>query len=359
MTRTVLPLSDVITLQRGFDLPTSSRKKGQYPVVASTGITTVHSEAKVKGPGVVIGRSGSIGGGQYVKDDFWPLNTTLWVKDFKGNNERFIYYLLKSIDFSSFNAGAAVPTLNRNHLSALKVRIPSRDEQNMIADILGSIDEKIALNRKMNETLEQMSQALFKKYFITNPEANKWDRNSLDEIADFLNGLAMQKYPKVKDEPTLPVIKIREMTSGITQNTDIANANIPDKYIIHNGDLLFSWSGTLLVNFWSGGDGALNQHLFKVTSGKYPEWLYYFWTKYHLDDFVRTAKSKATTMGHIQRKHLNDAKVLVPDKSSMDTIGQQIQPLLDQQKNNALQIQSLIALRDSLLPRLISGIIQI
>lgn len=173
MTRIVLPLSDVITFQRGFDLPSSSRKKGQYPVVASTGITTTHSEAKAKGPGVVIGRSGSIGGGQYIENDYWPLNTTLWVKDFKGNNERFIYYLLKSIDFSSFNAGAAVPTLNRNHLSALKVRIPSRDEQIMIADVLGSIDEKIELNRKMKETLEQMGQALFNIYFITNPEAKK------------------------------------------------------------------------------------------------------------------------------------------------------------------------------------------
>ena len=218
MTQTV-SLSDAITLQRGFDLPTSQRKPGRYPVVTSTGMATTHDEFKVEGPGVVIGRSGSIGGGQYITGDFWPLNTTLWVKDFKANNEKFIYYLLKSLDFSSFNAGAAVPTLNRNHLSALKVTIPDRITQDKIANILGTLDEKIELNRQMNETLEQMGQALFRHYFIDNPEAENWEEGSLDQIASFLNGLAMQKFPKVEDEATLPVIKIREMSSGITDNT--------------------------------------------------------------------------------------------------------------------------------------------
>lgn len=354
MTR-IIRLSDAITLQRGFDLPTSQRRPGTYPVIASTGTTTTHNEAKVKGPGVVIGRSGSIGGGQYIDSDFWPLNTTLWVKDFKGNDEKFIYYLLKSIDFSGFNAGAAVPTLNRNHLSALMVRLPDLETQKKIADILGTIDEKIELNQRMNETLEQMGQALFRHYFIDNSEAEKWEEKSLDQIADFLNGLAMQKYPKVDGKPTLPVVKIREMSAGITANTDIASANIPSQYVVHNGDLLFSWSGTLLVKFWAEGEGALNQHLFKVTSDEYPEWLYYYWTKHYLDDFIQTAKSKATTIGHIQRGHLKSAKVRVPDGIMMQKIGKQIQPLIDECKTNSEQIQTLTTLRDTLLPRLISG----
>lgn len=348
-------LSDAITLQRGFDLPTSQRTPGRYPVVTSSGMATTHRDFKVKGPGVVIGRSGSIGGGQYITNDFWPLNTTLWVKDFKGNNEKFIYYLLKSLDFSSFNAGAAVPTLNRNHLSALKVIIPERNIQDKIASILGTIDEKIELNRQMSETLEQMGQALFRHYFIDNPEAEKWEEKSLDSIANFLNGLAMQKYPKVDGEATLPVIKIREMTSGITDNTDIASADIPEKYIVHNGDLLFSWSGTLLLKFWSEGEGALNQHLFKVDSENYPEWLYYHWTKHHLDEFIRIAKSKATTMGHIQRKHLSQAKVKIPNGNLLEKIGNEMQPLIDQQNENSQQIQTLTSLRDTLLPKLISG----
>lgn len=353
----IVSLSDAITLQRGFDLPTSRRIQGKYPVVASTGTTTTHDKFKVKGPGVVIGRSGSIGGGQYVESDFWPLNTTLWVKDFKGNDEKFIYYTLKSLDFSSFNVGAAVPTLNRNHLSALKVRIPDVDKQKKIANILGSLDEKIELNRRMNKTLEQLGQALFRHYFVDNPEAKSWDKKPLDEIANFLNGLAMQKYPKINGQPTLPVIKIREMSSGITDSTDIASANIPEEYIVHDGDLLFSWSGTLMVRFWSGGDGALNQHLFKVTSDKYPEWLYYYWTKYHLDQFISIAKSKATTMGHIQRKHLKQAEVIMPP--NIEEMTSEFTPIIDQIKTNLFETNSLVNIRDALLPKLISGEIEI
>lgn len=160
------PLSDLITLQRGFDLPSTKREFGKIPVVASTGIVGFHNEVKVKAPGVVIGRSGSIGGGQYITSDFWPLNTTLWVKDFKGHHQRYIYYLLKNIDFSVFNVGSGVPTLNRNHLSSVLVLdIPFEKEKN-IADLVGSLDDKIELNRQMNTTLESMAQALFKSWFV-------------------------------------------------------------------------------------------------------------------------------------------------------------------------------------------------
>lgn len=161
-----VPLNEYITLQRGFDLPIHDRINGTVPVVASTGIVGFHDEAKVVGPGVVIGRSGSIGGGQFIKEDFWPLNTTLWVKDFKGHNPRFIYYLLKNIDFSSLNVGSGVPTLNRNHFTSIEVINFDEDEEIIIAGILGNIDDKIDLNRQINQTLEQIAQAIFKSWFV-------------------------------------------------------------------------------------------------------------------------------------------------------------------------------------------------
>jgi type I restriction enzyme S subunit len=162
-----ITLGDVLTLQRGFDLPESERRPGAYPVIASTGPVGTHDEAMVKGPGVVIGRSGSLGGGQFIACDFWPLNTTLWVKDFKGNDPRFCYYLLKSLDLGQFNAGSGVPTLNRNHIHPLPVTIPkSSAEQRAIAHILGTLDDKIELNRRMSETLEAMARALFKAWFV-------------------------------------------------------------------------------------------------------------------------------------------------------------------------------------------------
>ena len=161
-----IPLNEFITLQRGFDLPSSKRISGNVPVVASTGIAGYHNEIKVKAPGVVIGRSGSIGGGQYIEKDFFPLNTTLYVKDFKGHYPRFIYYLLKSIDFTSFNVGTGVPTLNRNHLSSILISDLGIDKEKEIANILGSLDQKIHLNTQINQTLEQIAQALFKSWFV-------------------------------------------------------------------------------------------------------------------------------------------------------------------------------------------------
>ena len=161
-----IPLNEFITLQRGFDLPSNKRISGSVPVVASTGIAGYHNEIKVKAPGVVIGRSGSIGGGQYIEKDFFPLNTTLYVKDFKGHYPRFIYYLLKSIDFTSFNVGTGVPTLNRNHLSSILISDLGIDKEKEIANILGSLDKKIQLNPQINQTLEQIAQALFKSWFV-------------------------------------------------------------------------------------------------------------------------------------------------------------------------------------------------
>ena len=161
-----IPLNEFITLQRGFDLPSNKRISGSVPVVASTGIAGYHNEIKVKAPGVVIGRSGSIGGGQYIEKDFFPLNTTLYVKDFKGHYPRFIYYLLKSIDFTSFNVGTGVPTLNRNHLSSILISDLGIDKEKEIANILGSLDQKIQLNTQINQTLEQIAQALFKSWFV-------------------------------------------------------------------------------------------------------------------------------------------------------------------------------------------------
>ncbi len=282
----------------------------------------------------------------------------LSIKDPDIVDKNYLYYYLKNFNFGSLSSTSSIATaVNSKTVKNMSVNLPPLDQQKKIANILGSLDEKIELNCRMNETLEQLGQTLFRHYFVDNPEAKSWDKKPLDEIANFLNGLAMQKYPKINGQPTLPVIKIREMSSGITNSTDIASANIPEEYIVHNGDLLFSWSGTLMVKFWSGGDGALNQHLFKVTSDKYPEWLYYYWTKYHLDQFISIAKSKATTMGHIQRKHLKQADVIVPP--NIEEMTSEFTPIIDQIKTNLFETNSLVNIRDALLPKLISGKVEV
>ncbi len=187
------------------------------------------------------------------------------------------------------------------------------------------------------------------------PIPEGWNVQSLDDIATFLNGLACQKYPAAPGEPSLPVIKIRELRQGISGNTDRAMTNVPEKYIVHDGDVLFSWSGSLLIDIWTQGKGVLNQHVFKVSSENYPKWFYFHWVDFHLLEFQRIAADKATTMGHIKRHHLADAKVVVPDSDIMKLASVHVSPIFDNKIENAIQARSLAKLRDTLLPKLISG----
>ena len=162
-----MPLGDFLTLQRGHDLPDSRRHTGQVPILGSFGVTGWHDEAKAPGPGVTVGRSGaSFGVVSYSAVEYWPLNTALYVIDFHGNDERFAYYFLKQFDFRSYNSGSAQPSLNRNFVHPVPVEVPSLPEQRAIPNILGTLDDKIELNRRMNETLEAMARAIFKSWFV-------------------------------------------------------------------------------------------------------------------------------------------------------------------------------------------------
>ena len=188
----------------------------------------------------------------------------------------------------------------------LHVVVPPLAEQKAIAAVLGAPDDKFELNRRMSATLESIARALFQSWFVDSNPAERpkdWREVSLDSIATFLNGLALQKFPPAADD-SLPVIKIAQLRKGATDGADRASSKLPPEYIIEDGDVLFSWSGSLEVELWCGGRGALNQHLFKVTSSKFPKWFYFLWTRHHLPDFRATAAGKATTMGHIQRHHL-------------------------------------------------------
>jgi type I restriction enzyme S subunit len=218
----------------------------------------------------------------------------------------------------------------------------------------------------MNQTLESIAKAIFKQWFIDfqfpgstgemeNELPKGWAKKSLDEIAEFLNGLALQNFPPKNDTEYLPVIKIREIRQGITASSDKASSNIPKIYIVNNGDVLFSWSGSLEIVIWSDDKGALNQHLFKVSSDNYPKWFFYQWIKVHLSNFRAIASDKATTMGHIQRRHLKEAVVIIPPNDKMELLNTIMNPVFEKILLNKLQIKSLEKIRDSLLPKLITG----
>lgn len=374
---------DFITLKRGYDLPTKKRIPGTVPIVSSSGITGVHNDSKVQGPGVITGRSGLIGEIFYTKENFWPLNTTLYVKNFKNNCPEYVYYFLKTLNLNNYQSGSSVPTLNRNHLNNIKIKIHDIKDQVKISNILTNIDEKIENNNNTLANLEELSQTLFKRWFIDfefpdengNPYKSSggkfvdtdgfmlpanWSVEPLDNIAQYTNGLAMQKYKPKDENDKLPVVKIKELKNGFVDDSSaFCTHSIPDKVKIFNGDIVFSWSATLLVDIWTGGPAGLNQHLFKVTSDKFQKWFYYYWTSFHNKNFIEIAKDKATTMGHINRKHLKEAKVFIPEEKILQKLDYQMSLYLKEIVNINLQNKSLAELRDTLLPKLMSGEIEL
>ena len=351
-------LGDFIELHRGYDLTKSSIVKGPYPVVCSTSIMGYHNEFKVKGPGVVIGRSGTLGEVQYVDCNYWPHNTSLYVSDFKGNDPKFVKYFLQRLGTGNVGSGSAVPTLNRNHIQALKIKVPPLAEQQRIAKILSSLDDKIELNNAINRNLEEQAQAIFKNWFVdfepfggNMPE--DWKKGCLSDIADYLNGLAMQKFRPKDDEIGLPVLKIKELRQGFAgEDAELCSPSIKPEYIVIDGDVIFSWSGSLLVDLWCGGKCGLNQHLFKVTSKHYDKWFYYMWTKHHLDRFIFLAADKATTMGHIKREELDKAEVCMPSDVDYDKIGSSLKPIIETIIAKKVENKNLVILRDILLSKL-------
>ncbi|MDW7548609.1 restriction endonuclease subunit S [Pseudoalteromonas peptidolytica] len=180
-----------------------------------------------------------------------------------------------------------------------------------------------------------------------------WHVKALDEVAHYQNGLALQKFRPEKGEEFLPVLKIAQLKAGVADGKEVAKANIKKECIVDNGDVIFSWSGSLVVDIWCGGRVALNQHLFKVTSQEYPKWFYLKWTKHHLEEFQQIAKDKAVTMGHIKRSHLTEAKCVIPSDELLQC--DVIESIVNKQVECRLESVTLSELREVLLPELLSG----
>ncbi|MGU4540210.1 restriction endonuclease subunit S [Escherichia coli] len=412
-----IPLNEFITLQRGFDLPQDKRIKGDIPVIASTGIVGYHNEEKVQAPGVVIGRSGSIGGGQYITNNFWPLNTTLWVKDFKGHHPRFVYYLLKSIDFSQFNVGSGVPTLNRNHLSGVLVADTSYSYEKEVSNVIGILDDKINLNKKINQTLEQMSQTLFKSWFV---DFDPVIDNALDAgnpIPEALQARAelRQKVRNSADFKPLPA-EIRSLFPSEFEETELGwvpkgwNISLAgEEFIVKGG----STPSTANEDFWINGtihwtspkDLTGNQSkvlldtakkitplgLTKISSGLLPvntvlmssrapigylaiskvpmainqgyiaipsaKHLSPEYTIYWLDNIMDDIKGMAggTTFAEISKSAFKTIKLLIPSSDIITEFSRITRNHFDMVVQNTKEIDSLTNLRDTLLPKLISG----
>ena len=274
----------------------------------------------------------------------------------------YFYFLMKYLKPWFIQIASNKQTTGLGHVTIadikrMSVLIPSLTMQKKIVDVLKPIDDKIQINASINNNLEQQAQAIFKTEFLSlKALPSGWRQATLIDIADYLNGLAMQKYRPAGNEIGIPVLKIKELRQGCCDNnSELCSPNIKNEYIIHDGDVIFSWSGSLLVDFWCGGISGLNQHLFKVTSSKYDKWFYYAWTKHHLDHFIYIATDKATTMGHIKRDELAKAEVFIPHEADYRRIGALLQPIYDLIISNRIENKRLALLRDTILPKLMSG----
>lgn len=274
----------------------------------------------------------------------------------------FLSYLLRTKfykeHFINIAAGTSIINLSQETLKKILVFLPLISEQKSISSVVSSLDDKIDLLHRQNVTLSAMAETLFRLWFVEEAK-EAWEKKPLSSIATFLNGLACQKFPPKNIIDRLPVLKIKELSSGITENSDWASTDIKPVYVVNNGDVIFAWSASLMVKIWNGLDCILNQHLFKVTSTNFPKWFYYLWCRHHLEEFISISASHATTMGHIKRGDLDEAIVLVPSNKELKSMTEIIEPLIEKQIQNNNQINSLTKLRDTLLPKLMSGEVRV
>ena len=278
----------------------------------------------------------------------------------------FLYYVLRTPSFrqdvkDNYGSGSAIPRIILKDFKRMMVSYPSLEKQQAIISVLTAIDSKIQANTEINDNLYAQAKAIFDNHFI-NIDAIPagWRKGNLLDIANYLNGLAMQKFRPQGNEIGLPVLKIKELRQGsCDDSSELCSLRIKPEYIIHDGDVIFSWSGSLLVDIWCGGTCGLNQHLFKVTSDIYDKWFYYLWTAHHLARFIAIAADKATTMGHIKREELAKAEVLIPCEEDYTSLTSIMQPIFELIISNRIEGRKLAVLRDELLPKLMSGEIDV
>lgn len=309
----------------------------------------------------------------------------------KGKNSpEFLYYLSISPAFraraiSCMEGTSGRKRVNEGVLKFHELPIPLENEQQKIAAVLTALDKKIELNNRINAELEAMAKTLYDYWFVQfdfpddspqgqgkpyktsggkmvyNPALKReipegWEVASLVDIATFTNGIACQRYfPKEDEAGVYKVIKIREFSSGLDENSDVVIADIPEELIIQDGDVLFSWSATLDVKLWAGGVGALNQHIFKVTSDSYPKTFYYFEVLRYLEHFKMIAALRKTTMGHITKDHLAWSRISLPPRDLIEEMDKKLSPMLEKIVSNNQQNMKLTKLRDWLLPMLMNG----
>lgn len=365
-------LGRVVQLQRGHDLPEEDRHAGTVPIMGSFGVTGWHNLPRANGPGVTIGRSGaSIGVVSFVESDYWPLNTCLYVTDFLGNDPRFCYYWLKTLDLASYNSGSAQPSLNRNYIYEMPVRIPSDNaEQKVIAHILGTLDDKIQLNRRMNETLEAMARAIFKSWFVdfdpVRAKAEGRDPGLPKHIAnlfpDRFQDSELGEIPAGWEAATLE--SLASIEGGKQLPTEECNPHGTFPVYGANGIMGFAERAThngLVIAFgrvgaycgsvhWTYGGAWINNNASSIVPRHWPEYVLQVMLTADFEG-MRTGSAQP----FIPNSSLASMLVIRPSEEVLDRFCSTVAPVRLREQSTAAESRALAALRDTLLPKLMSG----
>jgi type I restriction enzyme S subunit len=390
-------LGEVIELKRGYDLPQQHRRTGRVPIVSSSGVTDHHAVAMVKGPGVVTGRYGTLGQVFYIREDFWPLNTTLYVRDFKGNDPQFISYFLRGLDFLAYSDKAAVPGLNRNHLHQARVRIPTElSEQRAIAHILGTLDDKIELNRRMNDTLEAMARALFKSWFVdfdpVRAKAEGRDPGLPKEITDLFSdhfedselgnipagwrvgnveefatmsrdGINPGDFP----DETFDHFSIPAFDEDRKPKSELGSTIKSNKFLVPPNAVLLSKLNPRIPRIWlpvvRDNHRAICSTEFLVTvprTGTSRGFLYSFLSsKVFADVFETLVTGTSGSHQRVKPEGLLAMNAIIPAEPVIHQFKKVMRPLLARVARARDESMTLAALRDTLLPKLTSGELQV
>lgn len=348
-------LGEVLTFQRGYDLPKSEMNGGDIPVAGSNGVIGYHNQYTTKGPGITIGRSGNIGVPRFYEDNFWAHNTTLFVKDFHGNDEKFMYYFLQTVDFTQFNTGSAVPSLNRNHIHELSIFIPPLKEQERIASILSSLDDKIDLLHRENKTLEAMAETLFRKWFIEEVRQDVLLGNVVETTS---GGTPSRKNEKYYQNGTIDWVKSKELNRSFLLKTEEkitveAVENSSAKFLPANSVLIAMYGATVGEYAIITKEMTCNQAVCALKpNDNYPYTYLYLWAKFMQDEFLNLACGAAQQ---------NISQVLIKQQqvcSDVDAVKQFhsiVEPFFEKLKQNEMQLSSLEEMKHVILPKLMNN----
>ena len=379
-------LGDLIEFQRGYDLPKSEFRDGPYPVQSSNGILGYHIDYKVEGPGITIGRSGTVGIPHYLNENFYPHNTTLFVKDFKGNDRKYIYYLLKHLKLNDFKTGSGVPTMNRNHLHPLKVNaFIDKNYQVKLSSILSILDQKIALNNQINEELEAMAKTLYDYWFVQFdfPDENGkpykssggkmvyndqlkreipegWGVEKVSEIAKTgSGGTPKSTTDEYYSNGTIPWINSGELNKSII----ISTTNYITEFGLENSSAKLFPADSILIAMYGATAGKVsflafesstNQAICAVTLDD-NRLKYYF--KFFIEDLYLhlVTLSSGSARDNLSQELIRNLLMTIPDERVVENFFNLVDSYFLQITNNLKQNQELTQLRDWLLPMLMNG----